>query len=402
MGSVCVRFALLAGCLADASDLLHAGDDIVPTEPETERTYAWIRDLDHGSFEHAVVERRGKAISIEGDVLATHEGQPLRLMYSVSTDEDGIGRSVRIQQHLAGRSRTLLLDRTEDGSWFVDGQPAPGLAGCLDIDLGFTPSTNALPINRILRADAAAEEIEVRAAWVRFPSLEVVPAVQRYTRLAPQRWRYESMASGFTAVIEVDDWALPASYEGVWTRLGMTRGARQGRSDGFASALLSDGPAPELGDRAQDFDWLVGGWSATVKDFADDGGVRVSRGEWWFSWVLEGRAMQDVWISPPRDERRGRAGDSAPNGRYGTTLRRFDRTQGVWRVTWINPVTGAENELIGRRRGDAIVLLGTAGGRPIRWQFVDISTSSFTWQGFQLEPDGATWRLQAEFELQRL
>jgi uncharacterized protein len=88
-------------------------------------------------------------------------------------------------------------------------------------------------------------------------------------------------------------------------------------------------------------------------------------------------------------------------GRYGTTIRRFDHTAGTWRISWINPANGAENELSGSREGDAIVLLGVAQGRPIRWQFVDIRADRFRWQGYRLEADGATWRLQAEFDLRR-
>lgn len=394
------RAMLLAGCLACASPLLHAGGPVMSTASESARTYAWRRILDHGSFEHASVVRHGNAISIEGDILATHDGKPLRVTYALATDDDSISRSLTLEQEFDGEVRRLTLARADDGRWWINGILAPELAGCSDIDLGLSPSTNALPIGRMLSAGAAGAEVS--AAWVRFPSLEVTPAIQRYTRLAARTWRYESLASGFTALLEVDDWAVPAIYEGVWSQTGMVRHARRARRNDFATALVADGPSPELAEYARDLDWLVGGWSATVRDFSSDGRVHVSRGEWWFSWVLEGRAMQDVWISPPRTERGAARPAGSVVSRYGTTIRRFDRSRGAWRVTWINPATGAENELTGSRRGDSIVLLGTADGRPIRWQLVEIRADSFTWQGYQLEPDGTTWRLQAEFELERI
>lgn len=40
--------------------------------------------------------------------------------------------------------------------------------------------------------------------------------------------------------------------------------------------------------------------SGEVFDYDVDGSVRTGTGEWSFSWVLEGRAVQDVWISPQR------------------------------------------------------------------------------------------------------
>lgn len=41
----------------------------------------------------------------------------------------------------------------------------------------------------------------------------------------------------------------------------------------FARALISPRASEELGERAADFDWLVGKWSAIVRDYNDDGTV---------------------------------------------------------------------------------------------------------------------------------
>ena len=154
-----------------------------------------------------------------------------------------------------------------------------------------------------------------------------------------------------------------------------------------------------LRDAAADFEWLTGGWNARVRDFGADGLVTEASGEWWFAWVLEGRAMQDVWISPARADRAAHA--KAAKNRYGTTIRRFDREAGLWRITWINPVSGATNHLAGKREGDRIVLLGEEDGTLMRWSFNDIRSHTFTWIGESRRSDGA-WRKEAEFELERL
>lgn len=365
--------------------------------PHASRTYAWVRTLDHASMEHAVVERRGGAHTIRGDILAAHDGKPLHVTYELVTDAQGISRSLSLQQVFSGERRRRVLVHSADG-WSIDGRAAPELAGCLDIDIGLSPATNALPIARMTAG--GVERADVCVAWVRFPSLDVVPATQRYTRVGPGVWRYESITSGFSAQLHVDDWLFPEVYDGVWKRVAVDD-ASPVAGDGFAEALVAAGPSPELGEHAKDFDWLVGGWDAEVRDIAEDGSEHRSRGEWWFAWVLEGRALQDVWISPPRAERAHIVRGSGMPNRYGTTIRRFDRDAGAWRIVWINPASGAENVLTGVRQDNAIVLLGTVGGQPIRWQFTDIADDGFTWQGYRLARDGVTWRLESEFVLRR-
>lgn len=366
----------------------------------TVREVMWRRVMDDLSFELARLGRGEAGPEITGTVLAVEGGSPLRVDYRIACDDAWRTRSVELTQIHAGRCRTLRLDHDGAGGWQRDGMPADGLAGCSDVDLGISPSTNALPINRLRLEPGRVGAI--RAAWVRFPGLEVVPAEQTYERLEEQRYRYRSLTSGFEAEVEVDDDGLPVDYAGIWRRIAAGVAApRDPGGHGFASALLAAGPSPELGDAAGDLGWLVGGWSAEIRDFDADGGVRKGTGEWWFAWVLEGRAMQDVWIAPPRAGRALPRRPSAAGDRYGTTIRRLDRHAGQWRITWINPVSGATNQLAGRREGDRIVLLGEDGGNAIRWSFNDITADSFTWLGERRAADGA-WATAAEFRLRRM
>ena len=104
------------------------------------------------------------------------------------------------------------------GRWTRDGAPAPQVAGCLDVDLGFSPVTNTLPIRRLALAVGAAAP--VRAAWLRFPGLELEPLEQVYRRLAPARYAYESAAGRFRAELEVDGDGLVTRYGDYWAALG--------------------------------------------------------------------------------------------------------------------------------------------------------------------------------------
>jgi hypothetical protein len=113
-------------------------------------------------------------------------------------------------------------------------------------------------------------------------------------------------------------------------------------------------------------------------------------------WVLEGRAVQDVWIMPRRAERTD-AVDKTRN-MYGTTLRVWDPSIEAWRITWTNPAGDHHEHQIGRRVGRDVVQVGMRpDGTPTRWTFTDVTRDSFHWLGEALDKDGRTWRLEGEF-----
>src|SRR5579864_1324841 len=64
------------------------------------------------------------------------------------------------------------------------------------------------------------------AAWIRFPELDVVASAQRYTRLADNRWRYQSGQYDFDLTTDVASGLVLAYGDDLWravatsTRLG--------------------------------------------------------------------------------------------------------------------------------------------------------------------------------------
>ncbi|MFM0506113.1 hypothetical protein [Paraburkholderia sp. RL17-373-BIF-A] len=169
---------------------------------------------------------------------------------------------------------------------------------------------------------------------------------------------------------------------------------------GFHAALSAPARAADI-DAADDlYGWLIGSWDMDVVHYRVDLGSARRRGEIHFGWVLEGRAVQDVWIMPPLAAQRDTP--TPGDGMYGTTLRVWDPALRAWRVTYLNPRTGQRDELVGRRIGEHLVQIGThADGTPIRWNFTDITPDSFRWTGVALAQDGVTWTLEAEFHARR-
>ena len=140
--------------------------------------------------------------------------RPCRLDYEIACDLHWITRRCTLTGYVGATTVTLDVARNSAGEWTVGGSPVPGLLGCDDIDLGFSPATNLLPIRRLglpIGAKAA-----VRAAWVRFPELTVEVLDQVYTRLAHDRYLYESAGGSFRRELRVDDIGFVVDYPGLW------------------------------------------------------------------------------------------------------------------------------------------------------------------------------------------
>jgi hypothetical protein len=150
------------------------------------------------------------------------------------------------------------------------------------------------------------------------------------------------------------------------------------------------------------YGWLIGSWDLDVTRFLPDGTMRRRPGEWHFDWVLEGRAIQDVWVARHRGPQR--TGDAATNVQvFGTTLRVYDPRIDAWQIRWTDPVTQSYLSMIGRKEGDDIVQLGrNPDGDLIRWSFREITATSFIWRGEVSPDDGSNWRLDIEFLAHRI
>lgn len=171
---------------------------------------------------------------------------------------------------------------------------------------------------------------------------------------------------------------------------------------GFYAALEAERRSPEIPEASDAYGWLIGSWELDIRRYwgVDVAEQRI-RGEVHFAWVLEGRAVQDVWIMPSRPDRIGPI-DKTRN-MYGTTLRVWDPAIQAWRITWTNPAGDHHEQQIGRRAGNDIVQIGTRpNGTATRWTFTEVSNDAFHWLGEALEPDGRTWRLEGEFYARRV
>jgi hypothetical protein len=161
------------------------------------------------------------------------------------------------------------------------------------------------------------------------------------------------------------------------------------------TALQAREPHPSLGDHARVFGRLVGTWDVEYSDFLQDGKVNHRSGELIVGWVMDGRAIQDLWIVDPSAARQDRE--------VYTDLRYFDPKSGTWPAIFIDPENASVATFTGGAvGGDRIVLESRDfGAKDTRWSFNDIRLDSFVFRDEASSDGGKTWRLQSEYHMKR-
>jgi hypothetical protein len=159
--------------------------------------------------------------------------------------------------------------------------------------------------------------------------------------------------------------------------------------------LGADGPNPEMREKLMLFGQFVGDWNILEARYPQPDGTEILRkGEIHFGWILNGSAIQDVWMThkgkPPRAEPAG------------TTIRFYDPKIDAWHVIWISPAQGVVQTFIARKVKDEIVLQGrTKDGYPERWIFSQIKPDSFRWKAEESHDNEKTWKVTEEMQVQR-
>jgi hypothetical protein len=151
-----------------------------------------------------------------GTILTLVHDAAAEARYEITCDHLFRTRGANISVRDGVGERTLKI-AAESGRWYENGIENQTLAGAIDIDLGWSPSTNTLPIKR-LGLKIGQTSGEFNAAWVRFPELTLQPLPQEYFRLGDRKYRYSSRGGAFVAELLVDEHDLVLDYEGFWQR----------------------------------------------------------------------------------------------------------------------------------------------------------------------------------------
>lgn len=179
----------------------------------TEGAVLWRR-LDRPGHESARLSFQQSRWHLAGTAVFAHDREPCRLDYLVVCDAGWRTVSGTVAGWIGDRTIEVELHVDSARRWRLNGTERPEVAGCIDLDLNFSPSTNLLPIRRLDLA--VGQGAEVRAAWLRFPSFSLEPLDQLYRRTDVATYRYESAGGRFVTDIEVNAAGLVTRYPSVW------------------------------------------------------------------------------------------------------------------------------------------------------------------------------------------
>lgn len=149
----------------------------------------------------------------------------------------------------------------------------------------------------------------------------------------------------------------------------------------FLKTLTSESKNVKLPEEFNYFGKLIGSWEI---DYIDTSSCHSIKGEWHFSWVLDGMAIQDVIILPEYE--------------FGTTLRVYNPVTRAWDIAY--GYTGRIMRFEARKQDDIIVLTSLEDERR-KWVFAKIEDNNFHWQDVIVKDDG-NWHINYDLYARRI
>jgi uncharacterized protein len=152
---------------------------------------------------------------LSGAAVFWDAGRPCHFQYEVAVDATWRTRSASVSGYLGSKPVQLRIRSARNGGWRVGTELQENIAGCVDVDLGFTPATNLIPLRRLsLRV---GESAEAPAAYLEFPRMRWVNLPQSYRRISRRAYEYESPTAGYAGTLEVSPIGAIIHYPGLFT-----------------------------------------------------------------------------------------------------------------------------------------------------------------------------------------
>ena len=162
------------------------------------------------------------------------------------------------------------------------------------------------------------------------------------------------------------------------------------------TALQATGPHPSLGDHARVLGRLVGTWDVEYMDIDKDGKAIHRSGELLVGWIMDGRAIEDLWIVYPSA--------TGEDREVYADVRYFDAKSGTWPAIFVDPQIASVATFTGGAVGDNRLVLDShdlVAGQTRRWSFNDIRPDSLVFRDEASSDHGTTWTLKSEYHMKR-
>jgi hypothetical protein len=152
---------------------------------------------------------------LRGHTSAVEDGEPYAVRYDIAFDAQWRAREARVGTDTRAGTRETALVSDGEGSWMVDGHPAPHLDGLVDVDIEASACTNTFPVHRL--GHPVGEVVPAPAAYVQALDLTVRRLDQTYRLREDGKFDYTS-EDDFEAVLEYDASGLILDYPGIARR----------------------------------------------------------------------------------------------------------------------------------------------------------------------------------------
>ena len=171
--------------------------------------------------------------------------------------------------------------------------------------------------------------------------------------------------------------------------IGIGKAAASGSVDGLVSEEMNAIAVPETGHMSR----LIGEWSMTSETRQEDGSWSASEGQiadWNFFYTLDGQAIQDVWVAPPRAVEV----EDATKRQIGSNIRIYWPEKKQWEMVWVAPRWGYVMSFTATSDDEKVVMLTkekTPQGHDQRITFFNMTGDTFDWEMERSDDNGETW-----------
>lgn len=151
---------------------------------------------------------------LKGTAIFTVDKKSCQLHYHIVCDSEWNTRSGLVEGWIDQQHIRVSIRQDAGHNWWLNDVEILAVAGCTDLDLNFSPSTNTIAIRRLQLA--VGGEKQINAAWLKFPAFTLEKLVQNYQRLDENLYRYESGGGRFLADLRTDHMGFVIDYPGIW------------------------------------------------------------------------------------------------------------------------------------------------------------------------------------------
>ena len=137
--------------------------------------------------------------------------------YDVVADTAFRTKSAAVVGYLGRKAIAIRIRSAGRERWRLNGTLNADVAGCVDVDLGFTPATNLFALRRL--ALKVGEQANAPAAYLEFPGLRFTRLPQRYERTGRTTYAYEAPTVGYAGTLQVSALGAVRRYPGLFELL---------------------------------------------------------------------------------------------------------------------------------------------------------------------------------------